>query len=69
MEAAWARVDCTPYARQTRVAPTLALVKDLLIARDEDPACALLPSERPVSRQADVLSGSGLGSRGLYALC
>ena len=31
-------------------------------------ACALLPSERPASRQADVLSGNGLGSRGLYAL-
>ena len=28
-----------------------------------------LPTERPASRQADVLSGSGLGSRGLYALC
>ena len=37
MEAAWARVDCTPYARQTRAAPTLALVKALLIAHDEDP--------------------------------
>ena len=37
VEAAWARVDCTPYARQTRAAPTLALVKALLIAHDEDP--------------------------------
>ena len=36
-EAAWARVDCTPYAGQTRAAPTLALVKALLIAHDEDP--------------------------------
>ena len=32
-------------------------------------ACTLLPSERPASRQADVLSGSGQGLRGLYALC
>ena len=37
METAWARVDCTPYTRQTRAAPTLALVKTLLIAHDEDP--------------------------------
>ena len=31
--------------------------------------CALRRSERPASRQAGVLSGSGLGSRGLYGLC
>ena len=31
-------------------------------------ACALPASERPASRQADV-SGSGLDSHGLYALC
>ena len=37
MEAAWARVDCTIYARQTRAAATLALVKALLIAHDEEP--------------------------------
>ena len=37
MKVAWARVDCTPYARQTRAASTLALVKALLIAHDEDP--------------------------------
>ena len=28
---------CTPYAGQTRVAPTLALVKALLMANDEAP--------------------------------
>ena len=44
MEAAWARVDCTPYARQTRAAPTLALVKALLIAHDEDPDHAIWPN-------------------------
>ena len=37
MEAAWARVDCTPYAGETRAAPFLDLVKALLIAHDEDP--------------------------------
>ena len=37
VEAAWTRVDCTPYARQTRAAPTLALGKALLIAYDENP--------------------------------
>ena len=37
VEAAWTRVDCTPYAGQTRAAPTLALVKALLIAHDEEP--------------------------------
>ena len=37
VEAAWTRVDCTPYARQTRAAPTLALVKALLIAHDDNP--------------------------------
>ena len=43
MEAAWARVVCTPYARQTRAAPTLALVKALLIAHDEDPDSVFWP--------------------------
>ena len=32
MEAAWTRMDCTPYAGQTRAAPTLALGKALLMA-------------------------------------
>ena len=37
VEAARIRVDFTPYAGQTRAAPTLALVTALLIAHDEDP--------------------------------
>ena len=37
VEASWTRMDCTPYERQTRAAPTLALVNALLIAHDKDP--------------------------------
>ena len=44
MEAAWARVHCTPYDRQTRAAPTLALVNALLIAHDEDPDPVFWPN-------------------------
>ena len=44
VEAAWTRVDFTPYARQTRAAPTLALVKALLIAHDEDPDLVFRPN-------------------------
>ena len=32
---AWTRMYCTPYAGQTRTAPTLALVKALRMAHDE----------------------------------
>ena len=34
VEAAWARMDCTFYAGQTRAAPTLALVMALRMAHD-----------------------------------
>ena len=44
VEAAWTRMDCTPYARQTRAAPTLALVKALLIAHDEAPDPVFWPN-------------------------
>ena len=44
VEVAWTCVDCTPYARQTRAAPTLALVKALLIAHDEDPDLVFWPN-------------------------
>ena len=37
VQAAWAHMDCTSYARQTRAAPTLALVKALRMAHDEVP--------------------------------
>ena len=43
-EAACTRVHCTPYARQTRAAPTLALVKAQLIAHDEDPDPIVWPN-------------------------
>ena len=42
--AAWACVDCTPYVRQTRATPTLAFVKALLIAHDEDPDPVFWPN-------------------------
>ena len=44
VEAAWTRMDCTPYAGQTRAAPTLALVKALLIAHDEDTDLVFWPN-------------------------
>ena len=37
VEAAWTRTYCTPYARQTRAASTLALTKAMLMAHDEAP--------------------------------
>ena len=37
-------MDYTPYAGQTRAAPTLALVKALLIAHDEDPDPVFWPN-------------------------
>ena len=37
VEAACSHMDCTPYTGQTRAAPTLALVKALLMAHDEAP--------------------------------
>ena len=39
-------MDCTPYAGQTRAAPTLALVKALLIAQDENPLPCLSAEPR-----------------------
>ena len=52
VEAAWARMDCTSYAGQTRVAPTLALVKALRQAHDEapDPAFSPTPGEELAER-------------------
>ena len=44
VEAAWAHMDCTSYARQTRAAPTLALVKALLIAHDDAPDPVFWPN-------------------------
>ena len=44
VDAACTRVDCTPYAGQTRVAPALALAKVLLIAHDEDPDPVFWPN-------------------------
>ena len=44
LEAAWTHVDCTPYARQTRAAPALDLVKALLIAHDEEPDPVFWPN-------------------------
>ena len=41
VEAAWTRMDYTPYAGQTRAALTLALVRTLLMAQDEAPAPVL----------------------------
>ena len=37
VEAAWAHMDCTSYARQTQAAPTLALVKALRMTHDKPP--------------------------------
>ena len=39
-------MGCTPYARQTRAALTLFLVKALLIALDEDPDPVFWPNPR-----------------------
>ena len=52
VEAAWTRMDCTPYTGQTRPAPTLALVTALLVARDEDPALSFVrPSENDLAER------------------
>ena len=49
-------------------APRVDFSSALATAAVVETAWALLLSERPASRQADVLSESGLGSRGLCAL-
>ena len=46
VEAAWTCMDCTPYAGQTRAAPTLALVEALLMAHDEAPDPVFWPNPR-----------------------
>ena len=63
VDAAWTRMDCTPYAGRTRAAPTLTLVKDLLMAHDEAPdpvfwpnpggrVCGTQPGETATQRQS-----------------
>ena len=49
VEAAWTRMYSTPYAGQTRAAPTLALVKALLMAHDEAPDPVFLAEPRRTS--------------------
>ena len=44
VEAAWTRVGCTPYVGPARATPTLALVKAVLIAHDEDPDPVFWPN-------------------------
>ena len=52
VEAAWARMDCTPYAGQTIPTSTLALVKAPRMAHDEapDPVFCPTPEEELVER-------------------
>ena len=44
VEAAWTRMDCTRYAGQTRAAPTLVLVKVLVMSHDETPDPVFWPN-------------------------
>ena len=75
VEAAWARVDCTPNAGQTRAAPILAVVKGLLIAHDENPGPVYWqnpggrvgrtkPGEKATQRQSRPRNRGGGGKNG-----
>ena len=44
MEAAWVHMDCSSFARQTRAAQTLALVKALLMAHQKAPDRVFWPN-------------------------
>ena len=65
VEAAWARMDCTFCAGQTRAAPTLAFVKALIMAHDAADEPVLYPTpEELEERRRDKKRRGNIRDRG-----